>query len=617
MWYKSSKGEDPVQQVESSVEKARGQGPFSRGEGIPCNGTESSESPTGCDGSKEALPLVHPAQPLEISIVTGPLVTELHQVWADWAVLTTRLWRGAAWIDQEWTVGPIPGADGEGREIIIRTTTNLSTGGSLFTDSNGREMLRRQLNTRQTWQLEVKEPVAGNYYPMTSAAALTDGCLSLGLATERAQGVASLQDGQLEVMVHRVTAVDDARGVGEPLNETLCGCSGCTCKGGGLPARGHHLIMAGPATGASAVLRQAAQQLNDPVLLAFAGLPQPHVAPSDAQRATTYATAGAATRSLDTANTGSTAISSISGSMISSMATPLRGRTAGGDSISRHKDSNPADARSQRGAALGLHRAAPGQGIIASLGLRGRWSGLPEPAAGLPANVHLLTLMRADEQVLDKLIVRLAHMFQVGEDSALSLPATIDLSKLLVQPVANITELSLTAAQYKAHMAPPVAWKEGPLLGVSPAEADITDDRTASRKPPAAVGNAWHSVHHQAAAADVDQCYAARTSAAASQGGQGWTGPLLQQMDKAKVDEEEEQQQRQATSRWRRVQQQDALDQQVQQTEHQVVSDAAQAAMEAGVYNIWDHSGDKLPVVELFPMEIRTFEVTLAGYAAN
>jgi hypothetical protein len=38
---------------------------------------------------------------------------------------------------------------------------------------------------------------------MTSAAALTDGCLSLGLATERAQGVASLQDGQLEVMLHR------------------------------------------------------------------------------------------------------------------------------------------------------------------------------------------------------------------------------------------------------------------------------------------------------------------------------------------------------------------------------------------------------------------------------
>jgi hypothetical protein len=53
---------------------------------------------------------------------------EVHQVWADWAVLTTRLWRGAAWLDQEWTVGPIPVADGQGREIIIRTTTNLTTG---------------------------------------------------------------------------------------------------------------------------------------------------------------------------------------------------------------------------------------------------------------------------------------------------------------------------------------------------------------------------------------------------------------------------------------------------------------------------------------------------------
>jgi len=57
---------------------------------------------------------------------------EVHQVWADWAVLTTRLWRGAAWLDQEWTVGPIPVEDGQGREVIIRTTANLTTGRTIF-----------------------------------------------------------------------------------------------------------------------------------------------------------------------------------------------------------------------------------------------------------------------------------------------------------------------------------------------------------------------------------------------------------------------------------------------------------------------------------------------------
>lgn len=29
-------------------------------------------------------------------------------------------------------------------------------------------------------------------------------------------------------------------------------------------------------------------------------------------------------------------------------------------------------------------------------------------------------------------------------------------------------------------------------------------------------------------------------------------------------------------------------------------------------YNVWSHEGDKGPVVELYPMEIRTFEVTLS-----
>jgi hypothetical protein len=40
--------------------------------------------------------------------------------------------------------------------------------------------------------------------------------------------------------------------------------------------------------------------------------------------------------------------------------------------------------------------------------------------AGLPANVHLLTLMRADEGDPTRLIVRLAHNFQVWCKSARS-----------------------------------------------------------------------------------------------------------------------------------------------------------------------------------------------------
>jgi len=67
---------------------------------------------------------------LSVAVLCVSNPAEVRQVWTDWAVLTTRLWRvGAAWLDQEWTVGPLPvGEDGWGREVIIRTMTNLSTG---------------------------------------------------------------------------------------------------------------------------------------------------------------------------------------------------------------------------------------------------------------------------------------------------------------------------------------------------------------------------------------------------------------------------------------------------------------------------------------------------------
>ena len=43
------------------------------------------------------------------------------------------------------------------------------------------------------------------------------------LLTDRSQGGASIQDGELEVMVHRRLLFDDAFGVGEPLNESAYG----------------------------------------------------------------------------------------------------------------------------------------------------------------------------------------------------------------------------------------------------------------------------------------------------------------------------------------------------------------------------------------------------------
>ena len=52
--------------------------------------------------------------------------------------------------------------------MVIRYTSDLESGDEVYTDANGREMLRRVRDRRPTWDLNVTEPTAGNYYPVRS-----------------------------------------------------------------------------------------------------------------------------------------------------------------------------------------------------------------------------------------------------------------------------------------------------------------------------------------------------------------------------------------------------------------------------------------------------------------
>ncbi|CAN0562218.1 unnamed protein product, partial [Ectocarpus sp. 12 AP-2014] len=119
-----------------------------------------------------------------------------------------------------------------GKEVISRFwAPSLASKGTFYTDSNGREFQRRVRNERPTWDLDVTQPVAGNYYPATAAVFLRDEGdddgdedeMQLSVLTDRAQGVSSLADGELELMAHRRLLTDDQRGVGEALNETSGG----------------------------------------------------------------------------------------------------------------------------------------------------------------------------------------------------------------------------------------------------------------------------------------------------------------------------------------------------------------------------------------------------------
>lgn len=80
----------------------------------------------------------------------------------------------------------------------------METNGVFYTDSNGREMLKRKRNHRSTWDLKLHEPVAGNYYPVTSKIAIKDETkqLKLNVLIDRAQGGSSLADGSIELMVN-------------------------------------------------------------------------------------------------------------------------------------------------------------------------------------------------------------------------------------------------------------------------------------------------------------------------------------------------------------------------------------------------------------------------------
>ncbi|KAK2385468.1 Glycosyl hydrolase family 38 protein [Trifolium repens] len=64
---------------------------------------------------------------------------------------------------------------------------------------------------RKDRNLEVNQPVAGNYYPINLEIYLKDNSREFFVLVDRSVGGSSILDGQLELMVHRRLLVDDSR----------------------------------------------------------------------------------------------------------------------------------------------------------------------------------------------------------------------------------------------------------------------------------------------------------------------------------------------------------------------------------------------------------------------
>ncbi|XP_070500728.1 lysosomal alpha-mannosidase-like isoform X1 [Chironomus tepperi] len=195
-----------------------------------------------------------------IDVIKGEQVDEVHQTFNEWLSQVVRIYKTENFVEFEWLVGPIPIDDGAGKEIISRFYTVMKTDGVFYTDSNGREMLKRKRNHRDTWKVDIKEPVAGNYYPINTKIAIEDKVHRLAVLTDRAQGGSSLYDGTVELMIHRRLLHDDAFGVGEALNETAYG-------GKGLIARGKHYLIYGKKTNESPTLEGRERLLQNRVLI--------------------------------------------------------------------------------------------------------------------------------------------------------------------------------------------------------------------------------------------------------------------------------------------------------------------------------------------------------------
>ncbi|PON35514.1 Glycoside hydrolase [Parasponia andersonii] len=294
---------------------------------------------------------------VSLTVIRGPVLDEVHQQLNSWISQITRVFKGKEHAEVEFTIGPIPVDDSTGKEITTQITTTLKSNGTFFTDSNGRDFIKRIRDFRTDWDLQVNQPVAGNYYPINLGIYVQDNISELSVLVDRSVGGSSLVDGQIELMLHRRLLHDDSRGVGEVLNETVCLLDKCE----GLTIQGKFYLRIDPLGEGAKWRRTTGQEIYSPLLLAFT-------------------------------------------------------EQDGNEYINSHVST---------------------------------FSGV-DPSYALPDNTALITLQ---ELANGKVLLRLAHLYEIGEDKDYSTLASVELKKLFpTKKINKVTETNLSANQERAEM---------------------------------------------------------------------------------------------------------------------------------------------------------------------
>ncbi|KAK0401146.1 hypothetical protein QR680_015614 [Steinernema hermaphroditum] len=210
------------------------------------------------------------SQTATLKIVKTEMMIEIRQIFSSWVSQVIRMEANKKLIEFQWTVGPIPKEkiNPIAKEVITRFTTDINSNGVFYTDSNGRQMMKRTRYFAADYTYENTEPISANYYPITSMIYIEDKASQLTIFTDRSQGGSSLKDRQVELMVHRRAFHDDNFGVAEPLDEP-----GRT--GRGLVATGSHFLLFGEGEEAKVSRKVLAQQIFHEPFVTFGELSTP------------------------------------------------------------------------------------------------------------------------------------------------------------------------------------------------------------------------------------------------------------------------------------------------------------------------------------------------------